>query len=285
MSPTLRLPLAIAVAILSWASAWVSIRVAVTHYSPGQLALGRYVVASALLLPLFLWRRPRFSRRDWAWIFVAGLSGFTIYNLAINAGERTITAGAAALIASTIPLLSTLAAQVVLKEKAAPAIWIGGAICVLGVTLIAFGSSEGVHFSVGALLVLLASFCAAIYAVCQKILLRRGHAPLDVTTMAIFAGVLFLIPFGGGMRSALQTAPLAATANLVALGALPGALAYVLWSYCLSQLPIAKLALWIYLVAPLTVLIGWMALGELPSPLELIGGGVTLLGVWGANRK
>ncbi len=93
-----------ATTIFSWACAWVSIRAAVAHLSPAHVALGRYLVASLVLVPLWLWRRPKIELRDWPAIFVMGVCGFTVYNLAINAGEQTITAGAASLIASTIPL-------------------------------------------------------------------------------------------------------------------------------------------------------------------------------------
>ena len=67
-----QLPVAVGVSVVAWASAWVSIRVAVTAYSPAQLALGRYLIASAILLPLILARRPRFRKAEWPRIIGAG---------------------------------------------------------------------------------------------------------------------------------------------------------------------------------------------------------------------
>lgn len=273
-----KLPLAVGVAVFAWATAWVSIRVAIEAYTPAQLALGRYLIASAILLPLFLARRPRFARADWPRIAGAGLFGFTLYNLLLNAGEVTITAGAAALIGSTIPVLSTLSALVFLGERVKNRVWWGSAVALAGVALIAWGGEDGLGFSAGALLVLGAALCAAAYNTLQKPLLKK-YAAFDVTAAAIFCGTILLVPLGGGLVQSVRTAPLPATLNLILLGAFPGALGYVLWMWCLAQMPVARLMNYLYIVAPLSVLLGWIFLGELPSLLELLGGMITLAGV------
>ena len=279
-----RLPLAIGVSVVAWASAWVSIRVAVTAYSPAQLALGRYIIASAILLPLILARRPRFQKADWPRILGAGLFGFTLYNLCLNAGEQTITAGASALIGSTIPVLSILSARLFLGERVNNRVWLGSAVALAGVALIAWGEERGLGFGAGAFLVMGAAVCAAIYNTLQKPLLSK-YAALDVTAVAIFCGTLLLVPLGGGLVQAVKTAPLLPTLNLLLLGAFPGALGYVLWMWCLAQMPVARLMNYLYLVAPLSVLMGWLFLHELPSSLSLIGGTITLAGVVYSGRK
>ena len=279
-----QLPLAVGVSVVAWASAWVSIRVAITAYSPAQLALGRYLIASAILLPLILARRPRFKKSDWPRIIGAGLFGFTLYNLSLNAGEQTITAGAAALIGSTIPVLSILSARIFLGERVDNRVWGGSAVALAGVALIGWGEESGLGFGAGAFLVLGAAICAAIYNTLQKPLLAK-YAALDVTSAAIFCGTILLVPLGGGLVQAVKTAPLAATLNLLLLAAFPGALGYVLWMWCLAQMPVARLMNYLYLVAPLSVLMGWLFLGELPSVLALIGGAITLAGVVYSGRK
>lgn len=279
-----RLALALGVALFSWALAWVSIRAAVVHFSPGQLALGRYLIAAVVLLPFWAWHKPQFERREWPLILVAGVTGFTLYNLGINAGEQTITAGAAALIGSTIPILSTLGAHFFLRENVSRATWWGGALAFAGVFLIAWGEKEGLGFSVGAFLVLGAALCAAVYGNVQKVLLRR-HAALPVTSAAILVGVLTLVPFGGGLIEAVHTAPPILLFHLVLLGVFPGALGYALWSFCLSRMSVSRLMPFLYLVAPLSIPLAWAFLGELPSREALIGGGITLAGVVWAGRK
>lgn len=285
MARSLKLPLAVATAIFSWACAWVSIRAAVAHLSPAHVALGRYLVASLVLVPLWLWRRPKIAPRDWPAIFVMGLCGFTVYNLAINAGERTITAGAASLIASTIPLFSALGASLFLHEKVPRASWAGIWVGVGGVFLIALGEKGGLGISAGALLVTLAALSAAVYGLMQKQFLGR-YRSLDLTTAAIWMGTLALLPWSGGLVSELRAAPPSAVLNVVFLGLFPGALGYVMWSYALSQLPIARLMSFLYLMPAISIGLGYLFLNELPAPISLLGGAIALGGViWTNWRK
>lgn len=256
----------------------MSIRVAIAHYSPGQLALGRYLVASLVLLPLLLRNRPRFQKRDWPAIFASGVCGFSIYNLAINAGEQTISAGAAALIASIIPVLVTLGAHFFWGQHASQRTWLSSLVSLSGIALLSLGGRGGLKLSSGALLVVLASFGAAAYQLIQ-VRLRPRYGALDLTAAAMGCGTLALLPFGSGLVGAVRAAPPIATFNLALLGVFPGALGYVLWSWALSQWPVGRVMNNLFLIAPCAVLLGWMFLGELPTPLELGGGALALGGV------
>lgn len=271
--------------VFAWACAFISIRAAVAHLSPAHVALSRYLVASLVLLPLWVARKPRIAPRDWPLIFVMGCLGFTFYNLALNAGEATITGGAAALIAATIPIFTTLGAVLLLGERVARGAWAGIGLSLGGVFLIALGERGGLGFSSGALLVTLAALCSAAYGLLQKKLVSRYHA-LDLTTAAIWCGTLALLPFGGGLPSALRGAPTATLLNVLFLGVFPGAIGYVLWSYALSQLSVARLMSFLYLVPAISLALGWLFLREWPSPLSLAGGALALSGVvWTNARK
>src|SRR5262245_48856262 len=77
--------LALATALLSWASAFVGIRAGLQGYSPGQVALLRYLVASLLLIGPWLMKRCQWpARRDWPIIALTGLLGISLYNVALN---------------------------------------------------------------------------------------------------------------------------------------------------------------------------------------------------------
>jgi drug/metabolite transporter (DMT)-like permease len=84
--------LAVSVTVLAWASAFVGIRGVGHELSPGALALGRLLVGTAVLALLMVgrgWTAP--TRREWALLLLCGIGWFGIYNLALNAGERTST--------------------------------------------------------------------------------------------------------------------------------------------------------------------------------------------------
>lgn len=93
---------AIFATILFWASAFPAIRVALTAYTPGEVAFLRYIVASVVLIGYAAIRRMPLPRlRDCPLIALSGFIGFTLYNVMLNAGEVTISAGAASFIISS----------------------------------------------------------------------------------------------------------------------------------------------------------------------------------------
>src|SRR5262249_24855748 len=106
---------AIAVTTLLWASAFVAIRDVRAHYTAGPLALGRLVVGAIALSALMVVSRaglPR--RRDWPAIVACGVLWFGGYNVALNAGERLIDAGTAAMLVNVAPIMIAVAAAAVL---------------------------------------------------------------------------------------------------------------------------------------------------------------------------
>ncbi len=277
-SPALTI-LAVATTLVLWASAFVGIRAGLVGYSPGALALLRYLVASAVLGAVWMARGARFPhRRDWPLIGVAGALGFTFYNLALNAGETRVTAGAASFVGNTSPVLSALLATLLLGERQAPAGWAGILLSLCGTGLIAMGEGGGFRLEAGVLLVLLAACAQATYFTLQKPLLGR-YEPLPLTAVALWAGTAALLPFLPALLAELPRAPLPATLAAVYLGVFPAAIGYVTWSYVLARLPVARTASFLYLVPILATAISWLWLHETPSALSLAGGAVSLAGV------
>lgn len=130
--------LSLAGAALGWGWAWVGIRAALHAYTPGQLALGRYAIASVVLFPFWAWHGMRLPAwRDWPLMVVMGTTGFSIYNFLINQGEITISAGTAALLGASLPILMALGARYFFAEKLSHSGWLGVLIACSGVIITA----------------------------------------------------------------------------------------------------------------------------------------------------
>ena len=272
-------------AVLGWGWAWVAIRGAVHYYHPGQLALGRYCVASIALFPFWI-KRGRLlpARQDVFTIIIMGITGFSIYNFFINTGEQTITAGTTSLIGCALPILTTLGAWCFFKEKLTPAAWIGIIAAFAGVMITALGAHGGLHFSYGALLILLAMISAAVYGLLTKKMVTR-YSPLEITTWSIWVGTIALIPLGGGLCTAITVVPWQATANMILLGIFPGAISYALYSFAIAHLRMAAVSSFVFLMPVTAIILGWFLLNELPPWLSLIGGVITLGGAYLVNSQ
>lgn len=281
--------LAIAALLLLWASAFAGIRagmrlspsgaVGPDGYGPGELALLRFGTASTVLALYAFAKRMRLPERsELPLIGLTGFLGISVYHVALNFGEMTVQAGAASLLISAAPVFTALLSVAVLKERLTGLGWLGILLAFAGVALIALSGGRGLHFTPGALLILLAATVAAIYSILSKQLLRR-HAALEFTCYSIWAGTLPLLVFLPGLLRRLPVAAPQATFAVIYLGIFPAAIAYVLWNYALARMPASLLSSFLYLSPVLASLIAWVWLGEVPALLTLVGGAIAILGV------
>jgi drug/metabolite transporter (DMT)-like permease len=276
--------LALAATVLPWGASFAAIRAALQDYSPAHLVLLRFIIAS-LALGGYAWlvRMPLPARRDIAAMAAMGLVGVALYQLSLNYGEMTVSSGAASLIIASGPVFTAVFARLFLHEKLTAYGWLGIALSVLGVALIALGETAAFRLSTGALLVLAAAVSTGAYNVLQKPFLRR-YSALQVTACAIWGSTLLLLVFSRGLAGSIRAASPQASLSIAFLGVFPAALSYATWSYVLSRLPAGAAASFLYTVPPVAILVGWAWLGEVPTPLSLLGGGLCLAGIALVNR-
>ncbi len=282
---------AVTTTVLAWASAFVAIRGIGASCSAGPLALGRLLIGTLVLGGIVLvhgrWVKP--TRTQWIQILSVGVFWFAIYNVSLNAAEQRVDAGTTSMLIQIGPILVALFAGLLLGEGFPKWLVIGAAIAFCGAVMVGVVSATTSTDTtdadlVGIALCLVSAATYAIGVLSQKPVLRSIPA-LQLTWMSCAIGALCTVPFAPGLLDDLRTASAAATAGLLYLGLVPTALAFSTWAYALTRMNAGTLGITTYVIPPLTILLGWAILGEVPHFLALIAGAVCLVGVGLSRRR
>ena len=278
--PPVAVLLAAGVTVLLWASAFVGIRSAGHHLGPGALALARLVVGALALGVLMMARRePLPPRRALPGIAICGLLWFGAYNVALNAAERHIDAGIAAVLVNVGPIFIAILAGLVLREGFPRLLLAGCVVAFAGASLIGVASAHHAHDgALGAALCIVAALSYAAGVVAQKPVLGDA-TPLAVTWLACLLGAVGCLPFAPTLIDQAGRVPAGALAWILYLGLAPTAIGFLTWAYALSHTTAGRMGSTTYLVPPVALLLGWGLLGEVPPLLALPGGIVCLAGV------
>jgi drug/metabolite transporter (DMT)-like permease len=276
------------VTVFLWASAFVGIRSAGRSLSPGALSLGRLLVGAAALGIVLLARNERLP--SWRAVrpvapalVLCGLLWFGAYNVALNAAERRVDAGTAAMLVNVGPILIAILAGLLLHEGFPRTLLIGCAIAFAGVVVIGLATSAAGVTTAGVVLCLLAAVAYAGGVVSQKTVLRT-LSPLQTILLCCLIGAVACVPFAPQLVGELGDADVTAVGWMVYLGVFPTALAFTTWAFALARTGAGRMAATTYLVPPVSVLLGWLVLSENPPALALAGGALCLAGVIVARR-
>lgn len=274
-----------AITLVMWASAFVVIRHVAHDVSPGALGAGRLLVAALVVAPLVLrrgWVRP--NGREWALLALGGVGWFGVYNLALNAGERYVDAGTAAMIIQVGPVIVALLAVPLFGERLHAWLLAGMVVGFAGVAVIARGSSTDADASLlGVALVVLAAAMYAVGVLTQKVLLRRLPS-VQVVFVSFLTGALICLPFSGDLPGIVADGG-AELRWIVYLGVLPTAVAFTTWAYALTHTDAGALSLTTFLVPGIATLVAWLTIDEVPPSLTFLGGALAIVGVLMTRRR
>lgn len=265
--------------VLLWASAFVVIRSVGHVVAPGPMAFTRQL-AAALVLTAIARRRGRRlpAPADLRLVAVYGVVWFGAYTVVINAAEHHLDPGTAAMLANVAPIIVAAVAGAVFAEGYPAKLIVGMAVAFAGVAVIAAGGRGGSVDGLGVALGLVAALCYAAGVLVQKVALRRVDA-LTATWLGCIAGVVATAPFSPQALSQLAAAPGRDVLGVVFLGVGPTAVAFTTWAYALARTDAGRMAATTLTIPAVATLLSWATLGEVPTALGFVGGGLCLAGV------
>jgi drug/metabolite transporter (DMT)-like permease len=243
------------------------------------------VVSCLLLGAVALVRRDALpARRDLLAIAVYGVLFLGVYSTTLNAAERRVDAGTAAMLINTGPLLIAIFAGIFLREGYPSGLFAGCAVAFAGCVLIGLSTGgSGTDARLGVVLCVVAALAYAAAVVVQKHVLARV-SPFQVTWLGCSAAAIALLPFAPRLVTDTENAPASAIGWIVYLGAVPIALGFITWTFALRRMSAGRAASLNYLIPVVAIALGWAVLSERPPWLALAGGALCIAGVYLARR-
>jgi drug/metabolite transporter (DMT)-like permease len=279
-------------------AAIVASRFAVAEVPPLTLAMLRYTIGFACLLP-FAWGaiRPvaRMGRGDAATKSIAldllamaalGIGQFGVLIALLNYGLQHIAAAQAALIFSLFPLLTLLLAAALGRERVTLPLLAGVLLSIAGVAVSLapkLGASHGAHWW-GELAVVAAACTGALCSVLYRPYLQR-YPTVPVSAFAMLASVLVLavLALGENWPQRVQQFSIQAWAAIAFIGVSSG-IGYFWWLYALKHESPTRVTVFLSLNPVTAALLGWGLLGEALSPAALAALALIAAGLWLATR-
>ena len=274
-----------------WGSTWLVIRIGLQGTPPFLAAALRFTLASAVLLPLLVWRRSRLprGRTEWALTVLVGVLLFALdYGLIYWGEANGVQSGLSAVLFATFVLQTAVFAHLLLKAERLTAQKLAGiGLGFAGILLIFRGELGGdLDRLLPMLAIVVSATCAALSSVATK---RWGH---DVDTVAFTTLNMGVGALGLAIASIVAGEPWSAPpwpAGILAIVylALAGSIAAFLTYWWLLKQIEATTASYIGMVTPIVaVFLGVTVGSETFDPVALAGAAVTIVGIFLAvNRR
>jgi O-acetylserine/cysteine efflux transporter len=266
---------ALTAAGLLWGTTVPMTKLALQGLPPGWLTVARFGLAAAVLLVAVRFRvRAAASPAVLTW----GAVGYGGSILVQNAGITRTSVSRAALLVGATPVLVAVIAALRHRSVARPMAWLGFAVSLVGVGLVAAGGSGGATLT-GDGLVLASLVCSASFTVAQARLLA-GRDPVAVTALQFLVAALATLPLAA-ITEGSPAAPGGAGALLATAGlALVGTLApFTLFAYGQARVSAESAGAFLNLEPLVGAAAGAVVFGDPVGIAQAAGGAAILTGI------
>ena len=266
-------------------SAFMFVKLLVGEISPLQIATGRVALGALPLLALmrFTHSTPDLSPRFILSVSVLAVIDTVVPYLLVGWSQRTIPSSTAALLVSTMPLFTTLlASRSAAERNLSRSPLLGLATGFAGVALLAAPTGTGFTFDSGAgmLAATAAAFCYAAGAVYSRTLLAGADA-LGLSAVKLTVATCLLLPLtlADGGLSAYATLSEQGWFALATVGLFSTGIGRCVYQWIIAKAGSVRASLVTYIVPVVSLLLGWLVLGESIGPRTAAGGLLIVGGV------
>lgn len=282
--------------VMCWGCSFIATKVLMEegHLTPSEVYVYRFTIGYLVMLALTFREIRAKSLTDELQLALCGICSGTLYFLTENYALMYTTTGNVSLLSSISPIFTAILLSIIYKTKMKAGEITGSAVAFAGVGCVIFSESfaKGLGMEIHPLGDLLALTCAmswAVYSIAIKRLIPL-YSSLFITRKLFFYGVVTALPL-----LLFQPEPLHLhilfdfsqpkyLLNLLFLSLMCSVMAYILWNEAMKSLGSVTANNYLYLQPPVTMVAGWMLLGEEIYMLGYIGCALILIGLLVADK-
>jgi drug/metabolite transporter (DMT)-like permease len=266
--------------VLLWASGFIGAKLGLPYAEPMTFLTVRMTAVVLVLGLIILITRPVWPSR--MGVLHSAVTGLFVHGCYLGgvfvAIDHKLPAGFAALVVSLQPVLTSTLANRLLGERVTPRQWLGLALGIAGVYLVAHGHTDGDAPPLAWAAASLGLIGMTIGTLYQKrfgggIEWRTGFLIQYVAAAALFA----LLALGFETRQVQWSAEFLVAIAWLVFGLSLGAI-WLLY-FLIQHRAAARVVSLFYLTPPFTALMAWLMFDEQLSPLALLGMAVCVAGV------
>lgn len=281
--------LALILANIIWGAASPIFKWSLTNIEPFTLAFLRFFLAAIILFPFAL-DNLRIKRQDWPKLFWLSFAGITVNISFFFLGLKLTPSINAPIIATSGPLFLLVGCLFILREKLKLKTVLGTTVGFLGILLIILRPvfESGFNLTVlGNLLLIAATLGAVAHAIIAKKVISR-YQPHVITFWSFLIGSFTFLPLflfevkRVGFLTGLSTPGIVGIIFGVYLSS---ALAYFCYHWAIKNMLAQEVGVFAYLDPIVAVMIAIPLLGEIPTPIYLLGSLFVFLGIFIAEGR
>jgi drug/metabolite transporter (DMT)-like permease len=268
-----------AILVIVWGYEYVVAKDAMETVAPITLVCFKYGVALIVLVSYKLIRDRRFPirRRDIGFFVLCAAFGDIMYWVGEYGAMRYIQISLVTIVLAFVPAVSIILEIFIYKVRPTPAVVTGVVVCVIGVALVVGADVKALMD--GQLAGFLLAFVAVVSWNIYNFITARlsgSYKPIDVTIYQLAAAVILSLPY------ALLHLPPAAEIDArfiydVLYLALPSTcFSFNVYVNSVRSIGVTPSALFSNMLPVTSTFFGWACLGEMISPLQIIGGAVVV---------
>ena len=266
------------ITIVVWGSSFPVMSFLLNVIEPMPLALSRFFIPGALSLIFLIFSKKIIAKQDIIRFVLAGFVGIFAYNLFLNTGQQTVSAGASSFIVNCNPLFASLIGFYILKQKVKSFFWFGIVGCVVGVLIISLETYEKFTFNIGVIYILTAAILTSSYFHIIKPLVNK-YGALTSFSFTLFFGTLPMLFWFNDVYSSIIIATPEILFAILWLSIVCTLLGYYTWTYSVGFFGANKASFFLFLIPVFSIIIDFIIFYKSPNIFTLIGGLIILSSV------